>query len=70
MKTAALFAALALALVGCPTDDGECTSTVTEWSCDGGICSCDEDGATCTNPEDTDASDADNCDNRCEFCDD
>lgn len=70
MKT--LFSFLALAsfvfVLGCPPAD--CDVTVTEWTCENGACSCDEDGSSCTDPADTDSSDPQNCDNLCEFCED
>jgi len=65
-----LFSILALAsflfVLGCPTSD--CDVTVTEWTCENGACSCDEDSTSCTDPAETDSSDPQNCDNLCEFC--
>lgn len=68
---APLFVAATLVTVGCDTaadDDAGCSSTVTEWTCEGDVCTCDEDGASCTHPDDTDADDPNNCDVLCEFC--
>jgi hypothetical protein len=63
-----------LALAGCPTagtgddDDAGCSSSTTEWTCENGACSCDDDMASCTDPDETTADDADNCDNACYEC--
>jgi hypothetical protein len=64
---APLFVAATLVTVGCDTGE-ECSSTTTEWTCDGDLCTCDDGGDSCTHPDDTDTDDADNCDNLCEVC--
>jgi hypothetical protein len=67
---APLFALVsAAAFAGCPApagddDGGNCT---TDYSCENGVCSC-ADGSSCTDPEETSADDAYNCDNACEVC--
>lgn len=69
-----LFVAATLLTVGCTTaaddDDAGCSSTVIEWTCENDVCTCDDDGNSCTHPDDTDTDDPNNCDILCEVCTD
>ena len=67
-----LLAPLALLLTACPAgtddDDSSCDSYIWEFTCENGSCTCDDDGAACTDPDETTSDDANSCDNVCIEC--
>lgn|GEM_PF-6970869 len=62
--------AFAFSLVACPAEgpDEECGSYIWEYTCDNGTCSCDDDVASCVDPDETTDTDPDSCENVCIEC--
>ncbi len=58
-----------LFLVACPSEGvDDCDSYIWEYTCTNGTCSCDDDVAECTDPEETTEDDPESCDNVCIEC--